>query len=310
MHSDHVNVDQLPHLETFSRAAELGSFTAAARAMGLTQAAVSQRVQALEKALDTVLFERKGGRVTLTRAGKKLYGYAQRIHELHRRARQEIAGQVTPISSELTLAASSVPGEHLLPALLSVFGKEYPNVRVRASVGDSMAVLAQVERGEASVGLVGRKTDNPHLDFCHFASDRMVLVVPPQHPLGRRKKITLKQLAGYPLILREVGSGLRHWLENSLEQAGLSLTELRVVLELGSNEAIKEALLRGVGVAILSRYAVQKEVKSRSLHALQISDLRCDRDLYLVQDKRRALPLSAQLFLTFLESHPIPTFVS
>jgi DNA-binding transcriptional LysR family regulator len=295
----------VPHLETFSKAAELSSFTGAARALGLTQAAVSQRIQVVEKALGTPLFKRQGGRVLLTEAGRKLYGYAQRILDLHREARQEVAGYDAPVDGELLLAASSIPGEHLLPALLSLFGQKRPHIRVRAAISDSMGVMGQVERGEVSLGLVGRKADNPHLEFRYLASDRMVLVVPPDHVLNRRKKVSVKQLCRYPMILREAGSGLRHCLEKSLEKAGLALSSLRVALELGSNEAIKEAVLRGVGVAILSTYAVEKEVKAGQLHALAVSDLHCDRDMFIVQDKRRVLPLPARLFLMFLETHRI-----
>jgi LysR family transcriptional regulator, low CO2-responsive transcriptional regulator len=155
---------QLPYLKTFSKAAELSSFTGAAKALRLTQASVSQRVQALEKTLDTPLFKRQGGRVLLTDAGRKLYDYAQRILDLHREARREVAGHDAPVGGELSLAASSIPGEHLLPSLLSLFGKKHPHIRVRASVSDSMAVMAQVERSEASLGLVGRKTNNPYLE--------------------------------------------------------------------------------------------------------------------------------------------------
>jgi DNA-binding transcriptional LysR family regulator len=298
---------QLPYLETFSKAAELSNFTGAARALRLTQASVSQRVQALERALGTPLFRRQGGRVLLTEAGRMLYDYAQRILDLHGQARREITGHATPVGGELSLAASSVPGEHLLPALLSCFGRKYPHIRVRATVSDSMGVMAQVERGEVSLGLVGRKTDNPHLDFRYLASDRMVLVVPPGHALGRRKRVTVKQLTRYPFILREAGSGLRHCFEKSLDKAGLTLADLQVALELGSNEAIKEAVLRSVGIAILSTCAVQKEVGAGQLHPLVVSDLHCDRDMYVVQDRRRVLPPPARLFLLFLETHPVAT---
>jgi DNA-binding transcriptional LysR family regulator len=106
---------QLPYLETFSKAAELSSFTGAAKAVRLTQASVSQRVQALERALGAPLFKRQGGRVLLTEAGQKLYDYAQRILDLHRQARREITGREAPAGGELSLAASSIPGEHLLP---------------------------------------------------------------------------------------------------------------------------------------------------------------------------------------------------
>jgi LysR family transcriptional regulator, low CO2-responsive transcriptional regulator len=296
---------QLTHLGTFSKAAELSSFTGAAKALRLSQAAVSQRVQALEKMLGTPLFKRQGGRVFLTDAGQKLYHYAQRILDLHREARRQVTGHEAPVAGELLLAASSIPGEHLLPALLSGFGRKYPHIRVHATVSDSMAVMAQVERGEVSLGLVGRKADNSHLEFRYLASDRMVLVVPPGHALSRRKKVAVKQLLRHPLILREVGSGLRHCFEKSLEKAELSLADLRVALELGSNEAIKEAVLRAVGIAILSTYAVHKELKAGQLHSLEVSDLYCDRDMFVVQDRRRVLSLPARLFLNFLETHPI-----
>src|SRR4051794_25891567 len=116
-----MDAEQLPHLETFAKAAELNSFTAAARALGLTQAAVSQRIQTLEKAVKGPLFQRQGGHVLLTESGHRLYGYAQRILELHREALREISGRETPLTGELGLAASSVPGEHLLPELLARF---------------------------------------------------------------------------------------------------------------------------------------------------------------------------------------------
>jgi len=296
---------EIPYLDTFSKAAELSSFTGAAKALRLTQAAVSQRIHVLEKTLGKALFQRRGGRVLLTEAGQELYEFAQQILDLHRQARQKISCQKTMLRGELRIAASSIPGEHLLPAILSVFGQKHPHIRVHASVSDSMAVMTQVEHGNVSLGLVGRKADNPHLEFRYLASDRMVLIVPPRHALFRRKRITVKQLSRYPLVLREVGSGLRHCFEKSLDRSGLSLADFRVALELGSNEAIKEAVLRGAGIAILSTYAVQKEIRAGELHTVQVSDLKCDRDMYVVQDRRRVLPLPARQFLTFLETNPI-----
>jgi DNA-binding transcriptional LysR family regulator len=168
-----------------------------------------------------------------------------------------------------------------------------------------MGVMAQVERGQVSLGLVGRRAENPCFEFHYLAHDRMVLVVPPDHGLSKRKKVSVKQLPRYPLVLREVGSGLRHCFEKSLDKAGLAVADLQIVLELGSNEAIKEAVLRDVGIAILSIYAVQKETKTGRLHALEVSDLHCDRDMFIVRDKRRVLPAAARLFLLFIETHPI-----
>ena len=300
----HPNDRSLPHLETFAKAAELSSFTAAAKALRLTQAAVSQRMQALEAVLGKSLFQRRGGRVLLTEAGRKLYEYSQRILAMHRDAWREVTGQPTPPTGELYLAASSIPGEYLLPALLAEFHQQQPHIHVHVTIGDSMTVLGQVERGEVSLGLVGRKVANPNLVFRFLASDKMVLVAPPKHALRRRKSVTLRQLLNYPLLLREQGSGMRHSFEQALERAGRSVAEVRVALELGSNEAIKEAVLRGAGLAVMSTYAVHNERAAGKLHVVNIAELQQKRDMFIVQDRRRVTPLPAKLFLDFLETHP------
>lgn len=295
---------ELPHLPTFVKAAELGSFTAAAKVLRISQAAVSQRMHMLERALSTPLFQRRGGRILLTDAGKKLYEFAEKILDLHRAAEREVAGKKSPPAGDLYLGASSIPGEYLLPAMLAEFQRLYPHIHVHATVSDSLAVLDQVERGTASLGLVGRRTDNPHLEFQRLTSDRMVLVVRPRHALARKRAIDVDQLKRLPLILREVGSGLRHGFEKALADAGLHLGDINVALELGSNEAIKGAVRRGMGVAVLSIHALHKEVKSRQLRAIEIRGLETIRDIYLVHDRRRVLPLPARLFGTFLETHP------
>ncbi len=299
-----MDVEQLPYLETFARAAELSSFTAAARVLGLTQAAVSQRIQALEQALKAPLFQRQSGHVLLTAAGHCLYTYAQRILDLHRQAIQEITGRVTPLTGELVLAASSVPGEYLLPELLQQFQERHSHLQVRASVTDSREVIEQVEHGHVHLGLVGGRSDSPNLEFRPFAKDELALVVAEKHPWYGRKRVTVTQLGSQPLIVREVGSASRTCLEQALVQAGKSLHELRVTLELGSNEAIKEAVQRGLGAAVLSTRAVQKEVQAGQLHLLQITGLTLTREMLVVWDRRRVLPIPARLFLDLLAAAP------
>lgn len=294
--------EPLPHLETFVKAAELSSFTAAARSLGLTQAAVSQRIQTLETALKVSLFRRQGGRVLLSEAGRRLHSYALRILELHREARAEVSGQHEPITGELQLAASSVPGEHLLPRLLSTFRDKYPHIELRAAVTDTRAVLRDVEQGHAHLGLVGGKDDNPHLEYRCFATDEMVLVVPAEHPWAKRRRVTLPELCQQPLIVREAGSGSRWCLEQALSRAGLSLRSVKVTLELGSNEGIKEAVLRGLGLAVLSTHVVQKDLDAGKLRTVQVDHLPLVREMFVVRDRRRVLPATAQLFLDLLQA--------
>jgi DNA-binding transcriptional LysR family regulator len=295
---------QLPHLETFARAAELSCFTAAAKALRLTQAAVSQRVQMLEQALGVSLFQRRGGRVLLTDAGRRLYPYAQRILALHDEARKELTGRKIAVAGELSLAASSVPGEHLLPAVLPAFRERYPHIQVRVTVTDSRDVMDQVEHGKAHLGLVGGQAERPHLEFRAFACDEMVLVVPADHPLARRKRASLRELCQQPLILREAGSGSRWCLEEALATAGKSIRDLQVVVELGSNEAIKAAVRRGLGTAVLSSQVIEQEEAAGLLHGLRVSGLALKRQMFLIWDRRRVLPIPARLLLDYLAPAP------
>jgi DNA-binding transcriptional LysR family regulator len=299
-----MDIDQLPHLETFAKAAELSSFTAAAKALGLTQAAVSQRISALERTLRMSVFRRQGGRVLLTDAGQRLYPFAQRILLLHREAREQVTRQRTPEKGELHLAASSVPGEHLLPNFLSAFRQRHPHIQVQATVTNTLAVLRQVEQGQVHLGLVGGKRNSGHLEFRPFACDKLVVVVPSAHPWARRKQISMKQLCRLPLILREPGSGSRWCLEDAVGRAGRSIRDLRITLELGSNEAIKEAILRGLGASVLSTHAVKKELQAGELHGLRVVDLPLKRNMFLVLDRRRVLPIPARLFVEFLQPCP------
>jgi DNA-binding transcriptional LysR family regulator len=193
-----------------------------------------------------------------------------------------------------------VPGEHLLPALLSAFRGRHPHVQVRATVADSRAALSQVEQGRAHLGLVGGRGDSLNLEYRCFDHDRLVLVVPPDHPWARRRHIPLQALCREPLILRETGSASRHRLVQALAEAGRCAGDLRVVLELGSNEAIAEAVREGLGLAVLSERAVRREVEAGRLCALGVSGLSLEREMLAAWDRRRVLPAHARLFLDLL----------
>ena len=296
---------ELPHLSTFVRAAERGGFTAAAADLGITQAAVSQRIAALEKELRVSLFDRRAGRIRLTEAGRMLHEYGRKIVNLHDEARQALGGLRPLISGDLSLAASSVPGEYFLPSLLPAFHDEFPQIHVRATVSDSGAVLKDIEKGRAAVGMVGQKIDNPSLVYRPIGSDTLVLIIPVGHRSAGQRTLTLKALSREKLIIREPGSGSRDVLETSLERAGTSLAAFDVTLELGSNAAIKDAVRRGHGVAFLSKLAVRSELESKELRTLAVRGLDLTRQFYVVFDRRRPLHPAAAAFLHFLETQQL-----
>lgn len=292
--------EQLPHLSTFVEAAERGGFTAAARQLKITQAAVSQRIQQLETVLKTSLFRREGGRVSLSEAGRQLHQFARRILDLTDEARVAVTGRRGSVTRQLVLASSSVPGQHLLPPILARFSKRHSDVQVKVSISDTDDVLRVLERGEAHLGFVGGVAESPHLEFQPFATDELLLVVSPRHAWKKRRKVTPQELIEQPLIQREQGSASRRFLERAMEQAGLSANSLNVVMELGSSETIIESVGEGLGVAILSRRAVQKDVQSGRLHSLRVEGLPLERTLFVVRDRRKAIAPAATAFLAML----------
>ncbi len=296
---------ELPHLPTFVRAAEQGGFTAAAAGLGITQAAVSQRIAALEEEMRVSLFDRRAGRIALTEAGERLYGFARRILDLHEEARGDLGGVHPSLCGDLPIAASSVPGECYLPALLSAFRERFPEVHVRATVGDSRSVMKDVARGDATLGLLGQKAETPSLVSEAIGTDTLVLILAPCHPLAGRKSITLGTLSRQPLIIRESGSGSRCALMQGLERAGSSLDAMTIALEMGSNAAIKDAVRRGLGASFISSLTVERELSSGELKSVPVRGLVLTRSLYALHHRRRPLSPEATALLHFLRTHPL-----
>lgn len=298
--------NELPDLATFAMAAQLGSFTRAASRLGVSQAAVSQRISALENEVKSSLFDRRAGRIRLTQAGERLYEYARQIGDLHSEARAALGGLRSELCEELAIGASSVPGEYFLPALLSAFKGQYPGVFVRATVGDSASVLRDVARGEVALGLVGQEVDPTGLEAIAVGGDYLALVVAPNHRWAKSPAMPVESLRGEAIILREPGSGSRRLLEAGLERAGVGVARLEVACELGSNAAIKDAVGRGLGVAFLSYLCVRRELEAGELVRVEVRELDLRRSFYCVRDRHRPSSPAAGAFARFIETHPLP----
>ena len=233
-----MDAELLPHLVTFAIAAERSS-SAAARELGIRRPP-SASASNSRNSSEYATLSREGGRVALNDAGRRLHDYARRILELTADARRAVTGAREEVTGELRLAASSIPGQHLLPHLLSEFHERFPLVKVRVAISDTEATLHQVDQGRAHLGLVGGPGGGSNLAFRRLAADELVLVVPKRHPWWRKKHVAAADLVDQPLIQRERGSASRLCFEQSLERAGLSATALNVVLELGSSEAVRK----------------------------------------------------------------------
>ena len=294
----------LRRLEIFLKVAELGSFSRAADALFLTQPTVSEHVRALEDELGVQLLDRLGRGTTPTKAGTLLLGYARRLLALSREARQAIEQFQGRVSGELVLGGSNIPGEYVLPALIGAFRLKYPDVSLSLRIGASRDVQEWVEQGHVEIGVVGAVPSSRALESRPLMDDDLVLAVPPEHPWVSRKTVSVDDVKGEPLILRERGSGSRETLESALKELGTGLEAFHVIGEIASTQAVKQAIRAGLGLSFVSRLAVEDECRARLLACVKVRDLNVTRAFHVVTHRDRSRSPLAQAFLAFVESQP------
>ena len=292
----------LRQLEIFVKVAELGSFSKAADALYLTQPTISEHIRTLENELGVRLLDRLGRGAAVTKAGELLLGYARRMLTLQREARQAMDSFQAKMSGELLVGASTIPGEYILPALIGRFKEKYPEISITLLIGDSQAVIDWVLEGRAELGMVGARLPHRSLEYRELMPDEIVVMVPAAHPWNGRKQITLDELRSEPLLIRERGSGTRAALEAALAEAGTDFGDFRIVGEMGSTQAIKQAVKAGVGVSLVSKRAVEEECRSAAAWCLRVKDLKVARAFHLVTHKDRSRSPLAEAFRAFLEA--------
>ena len=293
-------------LEIFAKVAELGSFSRAAEALFLTQPTISEHVRALEDELGVQLLDRLGRGATPTRAGQLLLGYAKRMLTLSREAHQALERFQGRMSGELVVGGSTIPGEYVLPALIGQFKTKYPDISISLLIGSSRQVSEWLEEGRVEVGVVGARPASRALEAKELMPDELVVVVPSTHAWAPRRTATLADLQKEPMILRERGSGSREAIEHALHEAGIVLASLRIAGEMGSTQAVKQAVRAGVGIALISKRAVEDECRAGLLACVKIKDLRVARAFHLVTHRDRTRSPLAEAFVEFVESQPPP----
>ena len=295
----------LRQLEIFVKVAELGSFSRAAEALFLTQPTVSEHIRTLEDELGVRLLDRLGRGAAVTKGGALLLSHAQRMLALAREARQAMESFQGRMSGELLVGASTIPGEYILPALIGRFKEKFPDIAITLLIGDSQAVTEWVAEGRAELAVVGARSAHRGIEFRELMPDDIVLIVSSAHPWHGRKHVTLEELRGEPLLLRERGSGTRAALETALREAGADIATFRVVGEMGSTQAIKQAVKASVGVSLLSRRAVEEECRAGSLWCLRVRDLKITRAFHLATHRERSRSPLAEAFRAFVEAEAV-----
>jgi DNA-binding transcriptional LysR family regulator len=291
----------LHKLEVFYRVAELKSFSEAAHRLALKQPTVSAHVQELEEALSGKLFYRIPGKVSLTPLGLLLVEKAKDLLAFKQETIAAIEQFHGTLSGELWIGGSNIPGEYLLPQKLGKFIKQFPRVKPILRIGDSAGIVEEVLDGKVEIGFVGFKNADARLSFDKIWQDEMVLTVSKNHLWSRRKFVQLADLRTENFISREPGSGtldsFRHLVARKRRSAAKLLN---VAMELGSTAAVKEALISGCGVSILSRTSISRELADGILVAVPIRGLQMERDFYEVYYKQRPLSPVSQAFRKFV----------
>jgi DNA-binding transcriptional LysR family regulator len=261
---------------------------------------VSEHIRHLETHLDVRLFDRLGREVVPTRAGEILYNYARRMLNLKREASRTLELYRGKISGDLELGGSTIPGQYILPALIGRFKENFADIFIKLVIADTMKITNMVLDGGLELGVVGAKMKNNKLQFEQLFDDELVLAVSPHHHWAKRSAISLEELPQAPFIMREHGSGTRMTMLDILEQEGLDSQKLQVVAEMGSTDAIRQAIKAKVGVSILSYRAIADELQFEQLCHISINGLSFTRHFYLVTHKKRSRSPLGQAFVDYL----------
>lgn len=289
----------------FKEVAERQSFTHAALALHMSQSAVSQQIAALEAELGGVLFERSHRRVALTPEGAALYERTDAILASIEQARRAVAAARGAVEGDLTVAASLTAGNYLIPRPMAILGRRHPGLFMRVRFENTAEVVRSLLAGTADVGYVEGDVENAAIRTQPILQDELVVVAAASHRLARVEELSPEDLLLEPLIVREPGSGTRQVAEQELRAAGLEPGSLRVAAELRGIEAIKIAVEEGLGIAILSRAAVVKELAMGSLIARPVAGVPLRRVIsQAVSASAAVLPAARELTALLAESYP------
>lgn len=282
---------KLRQLEIFVHVADSRSFSKAAKQLYLTQPTVSAQITALEKELQAQLFVRNTKNVELAEDGKKLYPYACQMVHLQRKIEEAFQPEENLTKKHLKIAASTIPAQYVLPELLAAYQTAYPDVQLRVQESDSAEVIYQVENYIADVGFVGTIPENRQCTAVPVYSDELVLVMPATDDYQKilQEKKGLGWISRVPVIMREEGSGTRKEAEKWLESLGIDCSQLHVSVNMTGPELIKKSVQNGMGITVLSRVAVEEELRAGKLLEFPVKNKK-QRWIYLIYNQ--SVPLS------------------
>lgn len=294
----------MQQLEALIHLVDQRSFSRAAKKMHLTQPSLTKHIRNVEEALGAKIVNRSSRSLALTPEGKVLYDYARRIIRLRDEARERVLRLRETESGDILIAASTIPATYILPYAIGGFRKKFPEIRVTVRTADSSDVIETVLGNGAEIGFIGKKPSGGKLIAEELWKDRLVLAVPSGHPWAKRRSVRIAEIAEAPFVIREKGSGTREALEECVRETGApGLPHLNIAAELGSSEAVKEAIIAGLGISVVSVHAIRRELKSGLLTALAIEGCPIERSFYLIYRRQFDLMTHHKIFLDFIRTY-------
>ncbi len=288
-------------LSIFLAAAETENFSAAARQLNLTQPAVSMQIRALEKKLDVSLFHRVGRTLTLSERGKALMPLAREMVNRAIRIEEEIESLKGEVVGHLKIGCSTSTGKYILPHLVARFRRRHPKVQISIFNHSRDRIVTELCDGLVQLGVFSFEPNCKDAGYRHFFTDHVVLIVPACHPWGRRDKVAPEELRGVDFILRDHESGTRQEMEAALQQVGLSMTDLNIVMEIGNSEAISMAVEEGIGVAFVSRAVARRGIELGKIKEVCVAGLALRREVFIAYSHRHPATRAQTEFWDFIQ---------
>jgi len=280
-------------LETFLEVARHASFSRAAEKRFRTQPAISSQIRALEEEVGAKLFDRSGGKVALTAAGKVFQKYSEEALEARKNIINAMAEMERVPRGEIVVGANEGTFLHILPEVFAEFKKLYPNVAVQVSRLERAKILESVIDNSVDFGVVSTPVDDKRLTVVAIHRDELVIIVPPGHPLSRMKEVGISEVVRFPLLLPKIGR-TRDALESLFDERHL---KPRIAMELDSSELLKRFVAADVGVGFIARSNAIEDIKAGTLKAIPMADASIRRELALVFRKDKALSRAALAFI-------------
>jgi DNA-binding transcriptional LysR family regulator len=287
-------------LRVFVTVADRQNFSRAAEELHMTQPAVSQYIQTLERTLGTKLLERNNKYVRLNKAGEIVYHHAREILGLYTRMQNLVDDLMNTPSGHLTIGASYTYGEYVLPHVVARMRENYPSITPTITIHNSTVIAEQVANRQLDVGIVEGEYVDEKMCIEPFADDRMFLIVSPHHHLAGKSELSIADLAGETWIVREEGSGTREAAEKMFRQ--LQITPARR-MEFGSTQVIKESVEAGLGISLLSYWAIRKERKLGTLCTLKVAGTPVTRNFSLLTKSNEFHTKALEIFMDLIRNH-------